>query len=235
MANTTFQELIRRVFIGFPYESGEARMAVERAINDALHAIAAVEDFDELIITDLTSADTVDGQKTYNWETDWGLTRPKKIYSIRLMDGTESRKLIWLPPRDLDQVLPYAETLSENKPTHYTTGIGSGNFELIPIPGDAYDLYIRYSQWPATLSLDADVTPYTNLDTVTVFLAKDIANAYLSGSYFDFNERAAGYLSGEMKHELTEPDHMRIAQPFRSEQAPVTGEYWKYPFIRRDP
>ena len=233
--NTNFQELKRKVFLGFPYTGGEANIAVEQAINDALKAIAMVQDFDELIVTDTTNALTVDGQKTYNWETDWLLTRPKQIYSIRLMSTTESRKLIWIPSQELDSILPYAESLAENKSTHYTQGAGSGNFELIPIPDAAYSLYIRYSQWPAVLTDDGDTTPYTNLDQQTIFLAKDIANAYLSGSYFDFAERAKGYLTAGIKEDLTKPDQLRVAKPFSSRPYYPTGEYWQYPFIRRNP
>ena len=233
MSNTTFQELKRKVFLGFPRTDGEALIAVESAINDALRAIASVKDFDELIITDITNALTVDGQKTYNWIDDWALTRPKKIYSIRLMSTTLSRKLTYIPPSNLDRILPYAETLSEAKTTHYTPA-GEGSFELLPIPDAAYNLYIRYSQWPSTLIEETDQTPYANLDSATIFLAKDIANAYLSGEYLDFSTRAAGYLSMGVKEEDRQPDHRRIAQPFSTQEV-VVGEYWKNPFVRRDP
>jgi len=233
VSNTTFLELKRKVFVGFPRTDGEALIAVESAINDALRSIAMVKDFNELIITDITNALTVDGQKTYNLIDDWSLTRPKKIYTLRLMDETLSRKLIFIPSGELDRVLPYAETLSEGRPTHYTL-VGENDVELIPIPDTEYSLYVRYSQWPDTLSADTDPTPYTNLDIATIFLAKDIANAYLSGEYFDFTTRAAGYLTAGNREEDRQPDHRRIAQPFSTQEAAV-GEYWADPFVRRNP
>ena len=232
MANTAFGELKKRVLIGFPNADGETYMAVEQAVNDALHSIALVRDFDELIVTDITNAATVDGQKTYNWITDWALTRPKKIYSIRLMDEEQSRKLIWVPPSEVDTLLPYAERISEGHTTHYTPA-GEGNFEFIRIPDDAYDLYIRYSQWPVLLSAETDVTPYTNLDVETVFLAKDIANAYISGDYFDFAQKAMYYLSGGVQEDKRQPDRLKCAKPFTTSESKDTGEPWLNPFIRR--
>lgn len=233
MSNLTLKELRRRVFFGFPRTDGEVQMIVDQAINDALRAIATVKDFDELIVTDTTNAATVDGQKTYDWVTDWLLTRPKKIYSIRLMDTTNSRKLIWIPPGEVDRALPYAETLEEDTPAYYTS-VGEGNFELLPIADDAYDLYIRYSQWPVTLSADTDETPYVNLDTTTVFLAKDIANAYISGDYLDFVQRAQYYLSGSVSEEKRQPDQLRVAKPFTTSGATVNGTPWLDPFVRSD-
>ncbi len=235
MANTTFKELKRKVYMGFPKLEGEAAMIIDQAVNDALLAISMVRDFDELIVTNEEDAYTATSQKSYNWSTDWSLTRLKKILSIRLMSTTESRKLVWIPPQELDDVLPYVETISEGKSTHYTQNIGSGNFELIPIPDDVYPLYIRYSQWPAILTNETDTTPYAHLDTQTIFLAKDIANAYLSGDYFDFAQRAQGYLTAGVKEDMREPDQLRVAKPFNPNPALVTGEYWKYPFVRRNP
>jgi len=217
VSNTTFQELKRRVFIGFPRTDGEAHLAVEMAINDALKAIALIKDFDDLMVTDELSAATVDGQKTYHLVDDWSLIRPKKIYTIRLMSENLSRKLIFIPTRELDRTLPYATSLSEGKSVYYTPS-GDSELELIPIPDDAYALSIRYSQWPAVLSAETDVTPYANLDNATVFLAKDIANAYLSGEYFDFTARATSYLAINISEENRQPDHLRVAQPFTLSQ-----------------
>jgi len=233
VANTTFSELKRRVFLGFPQTDGEALLAVERGINEALQSIALVKDFDELIVLKTTGCATVASQKTYDWITHWALTRPKKILSIRLMDGTLSRKLTFIPTRELDETLPYAESLSTGRSTHYTLA-GSRDIEFIPIPDAAYTLYIRYSQWPAALTAETDETPYTNLDGVTVFLAKDIANAYLSGEYFDFAQRAALYLKANAMEESRQPDHIRIARPFSTHEV-ILGEYWRDPFVRRTP
>ena len=229
---TSFAALRKRVLLGFPRIDGEAIVAVDQAINDALQAIATVRDFDELIITDTTHAATVDGQKSYDWVTDWGLTRPKKIYTIRLMDEEMSRKLIWVPPSEVDALLPYAQRLSEGYSTHYTSA-GEGNFELIRIPDAAYPLYIRYSQWPATLTAETEETPYANLDKETVFLAKDIANAYLSGDYFDFTQRAVTYLSGGIDEDKRQPDRLRCAQPFTTTESRQPGTPWLDPFVRR--
>lgn len=235
MSNTTLAELRRRVLLGMPFEQkGELLLSVDQAVNDALRAIATVRDFDDLIVTDTTHAATVDGQKTYHWVTHWGLTRPKKIYSIRCMDTTSSRKLEYVSANELDKVLPYAEQLSEGLPTHYTDA-GSGNFELLRIPDAAYSLYIRYSQWPNTLANETDETPYSNLDMQTIFLAKDITNAYLHGEYIDFTQRASFYLSGGISEDKRQPDRKLVAQPFSATvDESGSGETWNDPFVRRN-
>lgn len=229
---STLAQLVRKVMIGFPKTDGEAILAVKQAINDAHRAIAMVRDFDELLVLDTTSAATVDGTNRYHITSDFALTRPKDIYSLVLHDDENSRKLTYVPYRELDKVVPYPDMVGEGRPYWYTR---QGNYiELFRIPDAAYDLYIRYSQWPDVLDSDSDETPYLYLDEVIVFLAKDIANAYVSNQYVDFTERASYYLKLAVRDHITQPDHDLVARPF-STTGPVLGEFWNDPFIRRDP
>jgi hypothetical protein len=229
---STLAQLVRKVMTGFPRTDGEAILAVKQAINDAHRAIAMVRDFDELLVLDTTSAATVDGTSRYHITSDLLLTRPKDIYSIVLHDDENSRKLTYVPYRELDKVVPYPDMVGEGRPYWYTR---QGYYlEFFRIPDAAYDLYIRHSQWPAILDSDDDTTPYLYLDEVIVFLAKDIANAYLSNQYLDFTERASYYLKLAVRDNITQPDHDLVARPF-TVTGPVHGEYWNNPFVRRDP
>ena len=232
MSRTALLEIKRRIFTGFPKTDGEAIIAVELAINDAIRSIASVRDFNELIVTDEENAFTATNQLSYDASLDWNLTRLKKIYSIKLMDGSNSRKLIFKPSNELNEALPYPEQISTGYATHYTP-IGSSMYQLTPIPDGVYPLYIKYSQWPAALSADTDLVPFDNLDTQIVFLAKDIANAYLGGTYFDFAKRAGQYLAQGVREENREPDHKRVAQPFSTSPKGNHGEYWNDPFCKR--
>ena len=116
---TTYKEFIRRVLINLqPRNDGIVVMAVEQAINDAQKVIACVKDFDELMTLDTTHATTVDGTKLYHIEDDFDLVRPKDLYSIRLMDESNSRKLDYVPFRAMDERIPYTEMTGEGRPKY---------------------------------------------------------------------------------------------------------------------
>lgn len=229
----TYKELIRRVFIGFPRADGEARLAVKQAINDAIMAIANLEDASSLLATDTTTTDTTTNVKTYHLTTgtyNLGLTRPKEIYSIKIEDSSNSRKLTYVPHQQWDRVIPYPEQLTTGKPTHYTRF--GDEIEVYPIPDAAYDIHIRYSKYPAELTTDASESPYgSEWDTTIVFLSKDLANAYLNGEYILPGKRLADLLRSNLNNAKNAPDRKLVARPFNSETLGV-NEYWKDPFIK---
>ena len=230
----TYSELQRRVFLGFPRTDGEAFLAVKQAINDALTALVSTGKFDALLERDLTNAETVDGQRTYHLVDDLGLTLPKDIDSIILHADSNSRKLAYVAPRELDLKIPYPERFGEGKSQWYTRY--GENIELIRIPNDAYSLYIRYSKWPTALTDDSDESPLSaQWDHVLVFLSKDIANAYLNEEYVNFTEKAMSYLKLGLAESRTRPDETLVAQPFETDaEYRGVGESWKDPFVKRD-
>ena len=234
MANTTYQELYQRVLLrlGNLASDGRALLAAKEAVNTAHKAIARVQDFDELLVLDTTNAATVASTKTYHLEDDWGLTRPKDLLTVRYMDGNNSRKLTRLTARELDEKIPYVEGLGEQKPRWY---IRRGNsVELIPVPDEAKDVYVYYSQWPKVLTEDSDTTSYSDLDDVIIALGTEIALAVLEGTHADWDARARAYLASAVKDNRSRPDRTWVARPF--EVAPgVTGEPWKDPFVKSYP
>ena len=228
----TYDELIRRVFTGFPRTDGEAYLAIKQSINDSLIALVSTGNFDTLLERDTTNAETVGGVKTYHIEDDLGLTRPKDIDSIVLSSEGQSRKLIYVPPKELDSKIPYPERFSEGKSRWYTQY--GKNIELFRIPNDAYSLYIRYSKWPAPLSDGTDESPLdTQYDHLIVFLSKDIANAYLNGEYINFTERTAAFIKLAKDENETRPDQTLVAKPFEMSPHETVGEPWLNPFVKR--
>lgn len=226
---TTFKELKRKVLLGIPYVDGETLLVVEEAINTAQKVIACVRDFDELMTLDTTHAATVDGQKLYHITTDLALVRPKDIYSIRLMDDSNSRKLTYVPFRNLDERIPYTEMIGEGKPSWYTR---RGEYiELYRIPDDAYDLYVMHSQWPDVLVDDTDETIFSNIDHVIVSLSINIANELKTGAITDWDAIAAKMMALSVGESITRPDEMMVAKPFSSKSC-LEGEYWNNPFVR---
>lgn len=239
--SVTFGELTRKTLLALVNDrtvtppltvDGINVLLVEEGINEACHAIARVHDFEELIVLDTTSAATVDGTKRYHLTTDLLLTRPKHIYSIVLHDDSNSRKLTPVPYAELDDKVPYPEQLGEQKPKWYTR---QGDYlEFIPIPDAAYDLYIRYSQWPLTLTEAADICSYTQLTGQIVALAKDFVLSALSGNLLDSTTRAKAYLKLDVSDERRQSDTPRVARPFNPfTSSQVSNEYWKDPFVRR--
>lgn len=230
---TTFAELKRQVFLRLKRTDGLAELAIEEGINSAQRYIARVEDFEELMILDLTHAFTVASQKLYHLITDLALDRPKDLYTIRYMDGPNSRKLMSIPLGRLDSSIPYPEQVGTSRPKWYTR---RGMYlEFYPIPNDAKPLYIQYSQWPDTLALDLDETPYLYLDDVITTLATEIAEAILTGGAIsDWTKRAQMLIGSALMEVRAKPDVLLVAQPFRTGGGVLSGEYWNNPFVKGD-
>lgn len=227
---STFAELKRQVVMKLEeVPSGEVMLTVEQAINDAMHVIAMVEDFDDLMVMDTTNAATVEDQKLYHIEDDLSLERPKDIYSIRLMDEGNSRKLIYVPPTEIDLKIPYTEISGTGRSKWYTR---RGKYiELYRIPDDAYDLYVYHSQWPEVMDADSDTIPFANLDLVIVTLAVDMS--VRGGSVTDWLPRAKELLALGVREEGDRPDAVMVAKPFSpSEDYFGPGEYWVDPFYK---
>lgn len=230
---TTYKEFKRMVMLRMQdADSGKTILAVEEGINQAQKIIAMVQDFTELMVEDKTNAKTVASTKSYHITTDLGLVRPKDLYTIRLMDTTNSRKLTYVPFQMLDRDVPYTEQVATGKSKWYTR---RGMYiELFPIPDDAYDLYIMHSQWPTPLAADADETDFVNIDHVIVALGTDIANDILEGTNSDWMTKAQGYLGISIKEENYKPDTVLVAQPFNcGGGVRYSGEPWNDPFTKQ--
>lgn len=228
---TAYSELLRRVYIGFPRTDGEAVIAVEQAMKDAVQAIGSLEEANTLLETDITSAATQVSVKSYHLTDDLLLTRPKDIYSIVLDDDESSKKLEYVNAIELDRTIPYPESRTD-KPYTYTR---FGDYvELFPIPDAIYSLKIRYSKWPVVFTSITELSPYPEQwDHIIVFLTKDIANAYLNGDYISAGSKASEYLKLGMMESKYKPDNRMVAKPFNPSGSGYVGEYWKDPFIKR--
>ena len=226
----TFGELKRQVSLRVDRPDGRTNLVVEQAINDVLRIIARVKDFDELMVLDTTNAFTVVGQKSYHIINDFLLTRPKDLYTIRVMDDADSVKLVYVPTSELDSAIPYTEQSGSGRPYYYT--LRGFNLEMYRIPDYVYPVYIQYSQWPAVLVDDTDETEMIHIDDVIVALAADATISMLDGSgSVDWFQRASAMLHGAVKEEVERPDKVFIARPFSTKRS-VPGKYWADPFYK---
>jgi len=235
---TTYAEYYSKVLVRLNRNDGLALMAAQQAVNDARKVICRVRDFDNLKTRDTTSCTTVAETMSYHLIDDWGLTRFKDIITFRLMDGSNSRKLVYKTPRWLDQNIPYPEDMGYGKPSMYTQR--GYEIDLIRIPDDEYSLYLFYSRWPAPLSDDDDEEAdlnYPDLEDVIITLGERLARAQLNNVTVDAKSLTAELLSGAYQEDVGRPDQIKTAQPFTSfpTSGSVQGEWWKRAFTRRDP
>jgi len=194
-------------------------------LNWAQTEIARQYTFRELQQTDTTKT-TVDGQDYIAAPT--GI---KDLFSIRLLDGTSSRKLIYVPDRTFDALVPKPDEYTEGRPSHFY--VWGGNFYLWRIPDDAYSTRIRYSSWPTDLSGSGDTSDLVKLDEALVALAT--AKAFDSvdadeKKIYRWSNRARYHINLAIRNDKDSYTDEVISSDYRlSESGP---DYWKDPFVR---
>lgn len=199
-------------------------------LNWGQQRIARSYNFPELNVN-LETPVTVTDVKRYPMVTgtnNLGMTRPKDIASIRLIDSQNSRALTRKNQRWFDSHFP--------SPTNYTSGFPSiyvrygNNIEFFRIPNAAYSLYIRYPQWASDLSTTNQTSDFEYKDQLLI--ASGILEGYLHfEEYTDvqtWSQRFLGLLSDAIKTE-GEMDWEPVATPF-GRGGYISGEYWIDPY-----
>ena len=137
---------------------------VKTYLNWAQKRMARHYSFHELN-TNKETCVTVSDVKRYpliSGDNAFGLTNIKDIFSIRLIDSQNSKKLERRSARWFDWKFPRPENYSTGRPSLY---IRYGNsVEFFRIPNAAYTLYIRYPRW---------AVDFANANSVSEFLNKD--------------------------------------------------------------
>jgi hypothetical protein len=205
-------------------------------LNAAQMRISKVHDFREMY--KIYTRDTIADTKSYAFPTNW-----KVVLSLRVEDGTASRKLGMVRPEQLDKYRPYPEDDPTSTPQIY---VPYGNdFELVPIPDAAYTLYMRTVMWPTVITSTATAIDYEpNKDDV--ILAYMMADAY---NYLQMLTDASKW-EGVAKQRFAEaykidtnrPDWNPVAEGFQSIDGEhfaedrydtTTGEWIVNPFLMR--
>lgn len=207
---------------------GVSDARINRWINWAKDYLADLHTYEEMRVRD-TSKSTTGSDNSLAWPT-----RMKDLYSATVQDGARSRKLIYVPARDFDRVVPRAATYTENLPEWYVD-YGS-SFELFPIPNTTYNVPMRISQYPIDFADD---------DAVCALLRKDALITAIATTFGFWTLREiedASYWGGELVPALYEAsltgdhsaeDWVPIARGFGGAPATVTGQWWTNPFTGR--
>lgn len=227
----TLDELKARVISRISTDNAVIQTAAEDGINSAIDTLCMLQDFDELTSLS-TSSTTSPNKKIYDLETDFGLVRPKDILSIRLIDGSSSKKLTFVPPQELDQKIPYTEIYLTGRPSFYTRR--GKQIELFRIPDKEYPLHIFYIQWHPKLVDGTDTLLVQKIAPIVIELATAHVYSVISGSpAFDIVRMAQTMIGTTRKDITTRPDDFYVARKFDSQKVYKPAEYWIDPFVRR--
>jgi len=181
----------------------------------------------------VTNVVTISGQKTYHLKDDFGVVDLHTIMTFRLIKGTNSWKLKYVPPAELDKEEANPVTYGLGKPRRYTRW---GDYvEFVDyVPDDAYTLYLRYLKWPEELLVDVDESELVNKDDLLI--AATCAWGYAVLEENDDSAHWASVTSGIWADVLKDleynPDYVPKMKGFKSAKSGLVGEYWNNPFIR---
>jgi len=200
-----------------------------RFLNWAQEYIARQWNFRELQEID-TTCDTVASQAYISQPT--GI---KNLISIRVLDGTSSRKLVYIPRREFDKWIAKPDEYTEGTPSHYTSW--GSRFYLWRIPDAIYQTEIQYEKWPTEFAAASSATSdLMKLDQCIIHLATAHALASLKDMGGAFNYHTAQgekLLAVAIKNDKQLFSDEEIKPDYSlSKSGP---EYYADPFIRRQP
>ena len=182
MANTAASTLITRCLDNISRASaGTARSGATMdtqamyCLNNTLMRTARAHNFKELYYLSTSVAGTsitVASTDSYTLPTDWS-----EILSIRIINGTGSVKLVFIPNRTWDKYAPYPAGDANGIPLYYTV-LSNTTFNIYPRPDDAYVMPIRYIKSPALISSTATLIDYTpdKDDIIVAGMTRDAFN-----------------------------------------------------------
>lgn len=167
---------------------------------------------------------------------DMYLTFPvdvRDIYSCRLQDDANSRKLIRVPNRSWDKRLPDVTYLSTGRPSHYT--LYRNVMELWPVPDAAYNLIARGIMWPTAFvpATPGAVSTLDEKDDMLIVLAaswllRSVGDIEKSNDWFVMYKRM---LTDAINEEGEKPD---VDYPIGLKDGVdvISGNYPADPFVR---
>jgi len=161
-------------------------------------------------------------------------TRLRTITSFRIIDGTASRKVTYVPARTWDTRIPYPEAYSTGIPSLYT--IWGNTMELWRIPDDAYATRIRCHLWPTPFTATGNVaTDFDRMDQILILYATGFAFNSLGEQDKGAGaiSTAQGLLADRIKDDRAIKEDMEITPDF---EIPIaSNNYWADPFCAKMP
>lgn len=185
----------------------------------------------ELLQSTMTTS-TVANQKTYSFPSNL-----RNVYTMRLIDGLNSRKLTAIMPWETDRRIPYPEGTTVARSAFYIPYKRTLTFELFPIPQDVYSLVLRCGLYPVDMAASTDVSQFDRCDDAIVAYATMFAFRWLQ-ELKDAKDWE-NYGDTILKDIITDADEAElyldwapVADGFATGPAGYTGESWNNPFVR---
>lgn len=182
----------------------------------------------------LFAGSVTDGVSKYGFPT-----LMKDIFTMRVINDSDSRTLTYVPAREFDQIIPRPATYTEDTPNWYVDyGI---NFEVFPIPDQTYDVELRCSLYPAEMDEDTDESELLRKDKLIICGATIFAlyslKEYEEAAYWS-NEIWTTLMAEAQNTDHSAEDWTPAARPFRSPAVDdvgtgTAGKYWQSPWIGR--
>jgi len=203
-------------------------------LNLQCRRIAGLHDWEELqrIKVDANSATDT---KSYDAATFLGESSNENIrdiHTLRLIDGTNSRKLTRITVTRLDEVMANPENSSSGRPNYY---VWYGNYlEMIKIPNAIYTFYARYSLYPETMANGASTSDLKNKDDAIIALTTswNFSSLKMREEAAHWFTIAKNLLLSAIKEDQTDRD-LKLTPT--SELSAPTGDYWNDPFQKEAP
>lgn len=223
MAGTLTRLQMRTEVIAKLGDRTDINTRCETWLDFAQTRLAREHDFSEL--RKIFTASTVVNQLDYKWPSTL-----KNVFDLRLIDGTNSRKLVPRFPRERDASNPNPPSITTGRPRVY---IPWGRvFELDPVPNASYTLRLRCSLWPTAFSVDGSVSDFDQKDEILIELATAIGYASLME-----NEDAAAHVAlakemigGAIDKDMEVKDMAFTPRPATVEYSVMgRGTYWADP------
>lgn len=205
--------------------SGLSDARILRRLNWGQESLAGAHTFYEMRTT--YAFNTVISQKAYALPS-----RVKEVFSIRLISGSESRKLSRLGERHFDEQVPYPEDDSTGKSLFYVDFSASA-LDFYPIPDAVYAISMRYSAMPADLTL---TTVSTLQYKDSLLIATGVGHCFYllreeeeAETWFNGNVKRLYLeaLAADQQRDVT--DYGGCARPFRISRSGINTDY-KNPF-----
>ena len=193
-------------------------------INFVQDMIARQYDFPEM-------DETAESTLTASQATITIATRPRAVYSFRIINASQSARLTYIPNAQWDTLIPYPEDFSEAQPTHYT--YWDNKFEFWRVPDAAYEYKMRWRKYPTVLTATTEKSDYDRKDDIIVCFAtswgfKSIGDTERMNYW---GNHAWNQLKGAIKSESRKPDKHIV--PI-SEIKELVGQPWLDPFTVSD-
>lgn len=203
------------------------------ALNIAQIQLARVHDFEELqdvgtISFPFTGVTATDMFIQYSVLGD---SDPREFYSISLVDGTNSRKLVRKTVRQFDQLIPDPTRFALARPQIYVTW--KTRLELWPIPDQAYTGVIRWSKWPAVFTEGAPnaVSEFRQKDDILLYMA--VSYLYHSLGEYERAKMFFGFAKNHYDTSIKEDRERPDTDISPVSSFPVyNASYWSNPFVR---